>query len=66
MVADKIMDHTKYPKSLKSKTLSELQFIVKDANEAMQANPQNPNNSFYADEVIYAATEIRQRTLKTN
>jgi hypothetical protein len=63
MVADKIMNHSTYPKMLRSKDESSLRFIIKDAKEAIEANPTNPNNSYYADEVIYAAAELRRRGL---
>ena len=59
---DKVMDHSKYQKSLKSLSVRQLQFIMKDAKEAMNANPKNPNNGFYADEVCYAGMELRRRT----
>ena len=58
---DKRMDHTKYPKGLKSKTIDELLFIRKDAAESIRVNPENPNNGYYQDEVIYASAELRSR-----
>lgn len=61
MRADKIMDHANYPKSLKKKTIAELMFTMKDAQEAIDANPTNPNNGYYADEVCYCGDEIRRR-----
>lgn len=60
-VGDKVMDHIKYPKSLRTKTLQELNFIATDAREAMEANPSNLNNSYYADEIAYVASEKRRR-----
>lgn len=58
---DKIMNHGKYQKRLRGLDVISLRFIIKDANEAITANPTNPNNSYYADEVIYAAQELRNR-----
>lgn len=58
---DKVMDHTKYPKSLKSKDEQSLRFIYKDAGEAIEANPDNPNNGYYRDEQLYCAAELRRR-----
>ncbi len=55
------MDHTKYPRGLKSKSISSLHFIIRDAREAIKANPENPNAGYYADEISYAAMEIRRR-----
>lgn len=60
---DKKMDHTKYPLSLRKKTDSELRFIRDDAKEAVRVNPENPNNGYYQDEVIYASQELRRRGL---
>ena len=58
---DKVMNHATYQKNLKYKSNLALQFIIKDAQEAIAANPTNPNNGFYADEVCYAAAELRKR-----
>lgn len=55
------MNHTEYPKALRSKSEASLRYILKDAQEAMDANPSNPNNGYYADEVCYAAAELRRR-----
>jgi hypothetical protein len=59
----KTMDHTHYPKSLRQKTDAELRFIIADATEAQKINPTNPNNSYYADEVLYAQAELRRRRI---
>ena len=58
---NKVMDHSKYQKRLKSLSIEQLRFIVKDAGEAMKANPSNPNNGYYADEVCYAGMELIRR-----
>ncbi len=55
------MDHNQYPKQLKNKTEDQLRFIIKDATEAIEANPQNPNNGFYQDEICYCASELHKR-----
>lgn len=57
----KQMDHEKYPKSLKRKTIDELKYIIKDASEAEKANPDGPNAGYYADEVLYANMELAKR-----
>ena len=64
MMADKIMNHATYQKSLKSKTWQELEHIIKDARAAIAANPENPNNGYYQDEVRYAAQEKKRRAEK--
>lgn len=58
---NKQMDHAAYPESLKTKSDQQLRFIMKDAYEAMKANPDNPNNGYYQDEINYCANEINRR-----
>jgi len=60
----KVMDHAEYPQNCKLKTDAELRFIIADAQAAQEANPNNLNNSYYADEVCYAAAELRRRGIK--
>ena len=55
------IDHREYPKSLKSKTDDSLRYIIKDAKEAMAANPNGRKAGYYADEVNYAAMELKTR-----
>ena len=57
----KKMDHDKYQKSLRRKTDEELNFILKDANEAACANPDGPNVGYYLDEVAYCILELNRR-----
>ncbi len=60
----KKMDHDKYQRDLKRKTDDELRYIIKDAREAEEANPQGPNAGYYADEVNYASMELTKRNKK--
>lgn len=57
------IDHKEYPKRLRKKSVDELKFIIKDAQEAMKANPdsEKSKNGYYADEVNYAAMELKRR-----
>ena len=57
----KTMDHGAYPKALRKKSEAELRYIIKDAGEAVKALPDGVNAGYYADEVLYAATELRRR-----
>jgi hypothetical protein len=57
----KTMRHAEYMKALKSKSISELKHIIRDASEARDAMPDGPNAGFYADEVSYAAMELNSR-----
>lgn len=57
----KSMKHAEYQKFCRSRTEAELRFTIRDAQEAQEANPTNANNGYYADEVCYAAAELRSR-----
>jgi hypothetical protein len=59
----KTMNHVAYPKTLKSKTVAELRYIARDAREAVEANPTGENAGYYADEISYAAMELKRRGL---
>jgi len=60
------IDHTEYPKRLKKKSDDALRFIIKDADEAMKVNPdsEKSKNGYYADEINYAAMELKRRENK--
>lgn len=57
----KKMDHKEYPKRLRDVSISALRFTITDALAAMRALPDNPNNSYYADEVCYCSNELNRR-----
>ena len=57
----KKMDHVEYPSRLRGYSVSMLRFIIADAQAAMRALPDNPNNSYYADEVCYCVNELNKR-----
>lgn len=57
----KTMNHRAYQLSLRHKSVEELRFIIKDAGEAMRAMPNGENAGYYADEIHYAAMELRIR-----
>jgi hypothetical protein len=57
----KTMDHSEYPRNLRTKSFAELMYIVRDAREAAEANPEGENVGYYLDEVCYAANEIKRR-----
>ena len=60
------MDHTNYPKQLRTKSIDTLFFIINDCREAIEAMPDNPKNSFYADEICYCGMEIKRRKEDVN
>lgn len=55
------IDHTEYPKRLRRKSIVELEFIRKDANEAIEANPHGEKAGYYMDEIHYASMELQRR-----
>ena len=55
------INHTEYPKSLKSKTVSQLLYIIQDCREALEAMPESPKAGFYADEINYCCSELSSR-----
>lgn len=57
----KKMNHTEYQKKLKTKTKEMLEYTIKDASEAIKADPDNPNCGYYQDEISYCMMELRYR-----
>jgi hypothetical protein len=55
------INHKEYPEKLKSKTDAELNFIIRDAHEAIKANPEGKKSGYYADEINYAGMELSRR-----
>ena len=55
------INHTEYPKSLKSKSDDSLRFIIKDAKEALFLFPEADKSGYYADEINYCAMELTRR-----
>ncbi len=55
------INHRTYPISLKNKSDDSLHYIMKDAYEAMKANPEGTKAGYYADEVNYCADELARR-----
>jgi len=60
------MKHGEYQEHLKDKSDSALRYIIKDANEALEANPDGPKAGYYKDEAIYAAQELKRRQKGAN
>ena len=56
------INHIEYPKKLKKKTVAELLYILKDANEVVRANPEGEKSGYYQDEVNYVCMELNRRT----
>jgi hypothetical protein len=63
-MGDKKMNHAAYQARLHSLPPEALRFIIKDAQEAIDAMPLGPNSGYYADEVHYAAAELHKRAVQ--
>lgn len=55
------INHRTYPIMLKNKCDDSLRYIMKDAYEAMRANPEGTKAGYYADEVNYCGMELARR-----
>jgi dTDP-4-amino-4,6-dideoxygalactose transaminase len=57
----KTMDHAAYIKKTKRMSQAELLFVIKDASEALEAQPYGQNAGYYADEINYCSMELHKR-----
>ena len=57
----KQINHAEYMKKVKTLTEESLRYIIKDAQEAMEAMPNNTKNGYYADEINYCCMELSRR-----
>lgn len=55
------IDHTEYPKGLRTKCMDALLYIRADAAAALKAMPDGPKAGYYADEINYVSDEIARR-----
>ena len=60
MIATHI-DHEAYQTRVRRMPLAGLLFILRDAREAIEANPAGHKAGFYADEINYCASEVSRR-----
>jgi len=57
----KTMNHAEYQARLSGLPNAALRFIIKDAQEALEAMPDGLNAGYYADEINYAGMELKNR-----
>lgn len=55
------INHAEYQAKVKRMSEAQLAYVIKDATEAIEANPDGPKAGYYADEVHYAAMELKRR-----
>jgi|TARA_R110000744_G_scaffold219843_1_gene338580 hypothetical protein len=56
--------HSQYLELLKSKSVDSLKYVIDDCRKAIEANPENKNNSKYSDEIHYCHAELKSRQAK--
>lgn len=56
-------DHAAYAAKVKNMSEEQLRYIIKDAQEAIKANPESPKSKYgyYADEINYCVSELHRR-----
>ena len=55
------IDHGEYEKRTRGMTMPELRHTIKDAGEAIRANPAGHKSGYYTDEIHYCSMEIARR-----
>ena len=55
------INHSEYQAKTRTMSVESLRYVIQDCQAAMRANPSNPKNSVYADEVCYCGMELRRR-----
>lgn len=61
MIGDKVINHTEYQKKCKKMSIEALKYTIQDCKKTIEANPDNPNNGYYQDEISYCGMELRKR-----
>ena len=57
------IDHAAYQRKVRKLSEESLRFIIKDAGEALRANPEGHKAGYYQDEIHYCLMELRRRGL---
>ena len=55
------IDHGEYQKKVKTMSQAALTYTIKDAREAIIANPEGPKAGYYQDEIHYCLMEMKRR-----
>jgi hypothetical protein len=58
------LNHTEYMKKVKTLTIEQLQYIIKDAREALECLPWSHKAGWYQDEIHYCHMELVRRKEK--
>lgn len=63
-MTEKTMNHADYQGRIRGLPSAALRYIIKDAQEAIDAMPAGPNTGYYVDEIYACASELRNRAKK--
>ena len=55
------IDHAAYQAKIKNWTPEALRFTIRDAQDAIKANPEGHKAGYYADEINYCGMELQTR-----
>ena len=61
MSVQKTMHHEQYQSRCKRMSNAELEYSIRDAQGALEAQPDGVNAGYYADEVCYLGMELIRR-----
>lgn len=56
------INHSQYMKKVRGMSEEALRFVMKDAAEAIKANPDGHKAGYYADEINYCSMELARRS----
>ena len=55
------INHAEYQRKVKSMSIAQLLYVIKDCKEAIAANKENPKCGVYSDEISYCSMELKRR-----
>ena len=55
------INHSHYQRRCCHRTIEQLRYVIADCTAAITANPDNPKNGYYADEINYCSMELAKR-----
>ena len=58
-----LFDHGAYQRHVRRLSVDSLRYIMRDAREAIAANPDGTKAGWYADEIAYCSQELKRRGL---
>ena len=53
--------HSEWMRKVKTMAIDSLRYVIKDCQEAIAANPENPKCGQYMDICLYCSQEIKRR-----